>query len=503
MAGPRLRRRHADHPQAARSTGPTRTARTACCSASARRPRRRSSWPRSPGGTASADCRTAARAGERRSTTTGCRASALKMATGTRQDRRDGDADRLADAQQGVQPRATPASPSGSSSSRPASRSATGCGCCCPSDDENYYDQRDLVPPDLRATLRHGADRRSPTTTRSCRATPRRSRASPRTPASSCAPASEVDPFKETAEQMVARVLRDLGGAGKGEIVVLNDEAHHCYQDKPLEQPDEDADKEAKDAQRARPASGSAACRPIAKHGRHQDDLRPVGDAVLPRGLRLQRGLHLPVGGQRLLADGRHRVGHRQGAAHPGRRRRRRPSSRPTCACGTTSATSCPKKAGKQGGVRRRLGAARRARGRAAEPLPQLRAGASRTGRRSSRRSASRRRCSSSSARTRSSPSWSTTGSPGEEVELRRRTRRSLTARQPAAAVATSTTAAGSTRPRTILVDSAQLESGEALKADFKKAAAARDRGVQGTSTGGATPAPTSTSSPTRTCCAR
>ena len=35
-------------------------------------------------------------------------------------------------------------------------------------------------------------------------------------------------------------------------------------------------------------------------------------------------------------------------------------------------------------------------------------------------------------------------------------------------------------RPRTILIDSAQLESGEALKDDFKKAAAARDRGVQG-----------------------
>ena len=58
-------------------------------------------------------------------------------------------------------------------------------------------------------------------------------------------------------------------------------------------------------------------------------------------------------------------------------------------------------------------------------------------------------------------------------------------------------------RPRTILIDSAQLESGEALKKDFKEAAVARDRGVQGRASAAATRAPTSTSSPTRTCCAR
>ncbi len=44
----------------------------------------------------------------------------------------------------------------------------------------------------------------------------------------------KTDPFRETQDQMVERVLRDLGGSGKGEIIVLNDEAHHCYQDKPL-----------------------------------------------------------------------------------------------------------------------------------------------------------------------------------------------------------------------------------------------------------------------------
>lgn len=50
-----------------------------------------------------------------------------------------------------------------------------------------------------------------------------------------------TDPFKETPEAMVTRVLRDFGvgvvdkATGRQEIVVLNDEAHHCYQDKPIE----------------------------------------------------------------------------------------------------------------------------------------------------------------------------------------------------------------------------------------------------------------------------
>lgn len=43
-----------------------------------------------------------------------------------------------------------------------------------------------------------------------------------------------TDPFKEIPEDMVDRVLRDLAGRGKGEIVIFNDEAHHCYQDRPL-----------------------------------------------------------------------------------------------------------------------------------------------------------------------------------------------------------------------------------------------------------------------------
>ncbi len=61
--------------------------------------------------------------------------------------------------------------------------------------------------------------------------------------------ADVADAFQETPDMVAARVLRGLG-IGKGEIVVLNDEAHHCYQDKLLEHPEEDADREAKERNR-------------------------------------------------------------------------------------------------------------------------------------------------------------------------------------------------------------------------------------------------------------
>ena len=43
------------------------------------------------------------------------------------------------------------------------------------------------------------------------------------------APALGPSPFLETVGQMVSRVCGDLGGTS--EIVVFNDEAHHCYRD--------------------------------------------------------------------------------------------------------------------------------------------------------------------------------------------------------------------------------------------------------------------------------
>ena len=193
-------------------------------------------------------------------------AAGVEDGDGHGQDRRDGDAHRLADDQQGRSRRATPGSPSGSSSSRRASRSATGSGCSCPSDEDNYYRQRDLVPADLWARAASRRRSSSRTTTPSCRATAKemqgRRGEHPQDP--HCRQGGR--PVRgDPTTRSVTRVLRDSRAAsGKaGEIVVLNDEAHHCYQDKPLEEADADVDerdKEDKDAQRGRPGRGSRVC---------------------------------------------------------------------------------------------------------------------------------------------------------------------------------------------------------------------------------------------------
>jgi type III restriction enzyme len=103
-----------------------------------------------------------------------------------------------------------------------------------PTDSGNYYDERDLVPADQKASLLqaqvvitnyHAFLLRDIKEVEGVAGNTKKILAYGKT----------VDPFKETEDQMVTRVLRDLVGRGKGEIVVLNDEAHHCYQDKPLD----------------------------------------------------------------------------------------------------------------------------------------------------------------------------------------------------------------------------------------------------------------------------
>jgi len=103
-----------------------------------------------------------------------------------------------------------------------------------PADTANYYRERDLVPPDLWSTLAdasiyitnfHTFLLRDAKEIRGVAGNTRKLLNA----------GKQVDPFKEKPDQMVERVLRDLAGRGRGEIVVLNDEAHHCYQDRPLD----------------------------------------------------------------------------------------------------------------------------------------------------------------------------------------------------------------------------------------------------------------------------
>ena len=96
-----------------------------------------------------------------------------------------------------------------------------------PNDPENYYDQRDILPPDMRDELGqakivitnfHAFLQRTKT---------------PTSKITGAVLQNDPEAFTETPGQMVRRVLRELGG--KRNIVVLNDEAHHCYRRKPDE----------------------------------------------------------------------------------------------------------------------------------------------------------------------------------------------------------------------------------------------------------------------------
>lgn len=117
-------------------------------------------------------------------------------------------------------------------------------GVLHPERDDNYYRERDLVPtelwePLLQAQVQiinyHAFLPKAAKEVQGVSATTRRLLRGP-TPVG-------PDPFEETPAMVAARILRDYGSS-KGEIVVINDEAHHCYQDKLLEHPDPDADRE-------------------------------------------------------------------------------------------------------------------------------------------------------------------------------------------------------------------------------------------------------------------
>jgi len=117
-----------------------------------------------------------------------------------------------------------------------------------PSDDENYYRQRDLVPPDLWGDLQqaqiaitnyHAFQQKVTKEAEGVAAAVK----------NMLKKKGQPDPFIETPSQVVTRVLKDLGPDTKEPIVVLNDEAHHCYIDKAAEKSDgaEKADKEDRD----------------------------------------------------------------------------------------------------------------------------------------------------------------------------------------------------------------------------------------------------------------
>ena len=99
-----------------------------------------------------------------------------------------------------------------------------------PSDPTNYYREMDLVPADRLADL--GTAKVVITNFHAFK--PKEKLSAPKTTKQVLLPNGDTaGVFTETPDQMVRRVLRDLGT--KRQVVVLNDEAHHCYRRRPAE----------------------------------------------------------------------------------------------------------------------------------------------------------------------------------------------------------------------------------------------------------------------------
>lgn len=95
-----------------------------------------------------------------------------------------------------------------------------------PNDPDNYYDKMDLVPSDLRSELNKAKLIITNFHAFKCRETIKTSNI-----VKGILGRGKTDVFTETPDQMVRRVCREFGT--KKNIVVLNDEAHHCYRRKP------------------------------------------------------------------------------------------------------------------------------------------------------------------------------------------------------------------------------------------------------------------------------
>jgi hypothetical protein len=202
---------------------------------------------------------------------------------------------------------------------------------------------------------------------------------------------------------------------------------------------------------------------------RRRARLRPLRHPVLPARLRLRRGHAVPVDGERLLADGRDRVRHREAPARAGRREHPRRRDLPMYRnLWEHIRKDMPKKGRGQGGELDPLKLPtllQTALAGALRPLREdLRALAGAAASRS-------RPASSSSARTPRSRSWSTTTSRASSAARRRLVDSSRTAASPCSA--TSTRHGNPLpRPNTLLIDSEQLEAGDALDDNFRTMAA-------------------------------
>ncbi|MGH3303070.1 MAG: BPTD_3080 family restriction endonuclease [Streptosporangiaceae bacterium] len=97
-----------------------------------------------------------------------------------------------------------------------------------PAEAENYYKLRDLVPADLEPDLSQAQIVITNFHALQLRETKVGQGIAKTTKELLAGYSGAPSPFQETEGQMVARVCRNLGGTS--ELVIFNDEAHHCYQ---------------------------------------------------------------------------------------------------------------------------------------------------------------------------------------------------------------------------------------------------------------------------------
>ena len=307
--------------------------------------------------------------------------------------------------------------------------------------------------------------------------------------------------FTETPDQMVRRVCRELGT--KKNIIVLNDEAHHCYRRKPKTTRKSSPARTAAKPRSAtkKRASGSPASRPSAKVGvRAIYDLSATPFFLAAPAIPKARSFPWVVSDFSLIdaieaASSRSRASRCADDSMSGEQ----PTYRDF---GSASAKTCPRRArhGDDGGEPKLPG---RTAGRLAQPLRQLRKYYRRWEQNAEARADGITPpvfivvCNNTNVSKLVFDyiaGWEkriggTHDGPGRALA--------------ACSATTMGTARWLHRPNTILVDSEQLESGEAMSDDFKKIAAARDRGVQGR-----VPRPLPRPrrreiSPTKTCCAK
>lgn len=119
-----------------------------------------------------------------------------------------------------------------------------------PQDSENYYETRKMVPDDMLPAIRQAR-----VVIHNYHVFKARETAKIPKYAREVIQGRDLEPVitKETEGQLVERVCKDLGGAR--DIVVLNDEAHHCYQEKPGKSEEAKAGDEGDDIKRNKEAA--------------------------------------------------------------------------------------------------------------------------------------------------------------------------------------------------------------------------------------------------------